>query len=203
MVLYERCVQLKWRDGTTNEIRELWERGILKGRLHVLCLFLCSLWQYLGYSFLSRISHIFFPKITQNCVGVCYSEQMLAGVEAPKTSPINKDSCFLSPSPCDEEALSAGVGENLCRYQHLVAILIHWSIMKLQEWLAVNAVQDCLYAFSWPCRIIYWIELSFGFIGYINKFCIRTGECHEHTVAVPFDYHIVLKCYSKVLPVSG
>lgn len=96
-----------------------------------------------GYSFLSRISHIFFPKITQNCVGVCYSEQMLAGVEAPKTSPINKDSCFLSPSPCDEEAPSAGVGENLCRYQHLVAILIHWSIMKLQEWLAMNAVQDC------------------------------------------------------------
>ncbi len=62
MVLYQRCVQLKWRDGTTNEIRELWERGILKGSLHVLCLFLCTLWQYLGYSFLSRISHIFFPK---------------------------------------------------------------------------------------------------------------------------------------------
>lgn len=140
MVLYQRCVQLKWRHGPTNEIRSLWERGIKQG-LHVLCSFLCFLWQYLGYSFLSCISHI--PKITQNCVGVCYSEQTLAGVEAPKTSPINKDSCFLSPSPCDEEALSAGVGENLSRYQYLVAILVHWSIVKLQEWLAVNAVQDC------------------------------------------------------------
>lgn len=60
---------------------------------------------------ISHFSH-FSQKIPQNCVGVCYSEQTLAGVEAPKTSPINKDSCFLSPFPCDEEALSAGVGEN-------------------------------------------------------------------------------------------
>lgn len=67
----------------------------------------------------------FFPKIPQNCVGVGYSEQMLAGVEDPKTSPINKDRHFLFQSPCVEEALSAGVGENLCRNQHLVAILVH------------------------------------------------------------------------------
>lgn len=139
MVSYQWCAQLKWRDGATSEIRELWERRIVSGSLHVLCLLLCSLCQYLGYSFLSCISHIFFPKDPPKLCwrGLFWANACWCGGSKNKSHKQRQTFHF---------SVSMRWGSTECwggREQHLVAILVHWSIIKLQEWLAVNAVQDC------------------------------------------------------------
>lgn len=145
---------------TAPPLRYLWEKavGLCKGAFMFISvavsrLFLC----------ISHFSHsFFFPKIPQNCVGVCYSEQALAGVEAPKTSPINKDSCFRFSVSKLWGML--WVGENFS-YQHLVAILVQWSVMKLQERLAVNAVQDRHMLFHRHVESFIELSCHSGFIG--------------------------------------